>query len=300
MSSYSFCGAEFGDVVLNLIDDAIESGAVRYFCCAPEVCPTTGREHLQFMIYFKHAKTISAAMKFVKRELGFTSPMKPCDGTPAQNRAYCGAEDYEKNGKTKKKNPEFEEWGTLPQQGKRGDLDEVKKLILSGKTVDELAVERPEMVHQYGRTLDRLEDIRLCGVKRTKMTKGLWLYGKTGCGKSHKAFEMAGDDVYVWSNDRGWWDGYKGQKTVVINDFRGQIPFNELLQMVDKWPYSVRRRNRAPMPFTSELVIVTSPMEPGRVYINLDTEDAIEQLERRFEKLNLSGQGNLGPDHSSA
>ena len=137
-------------------------------------------------------------------------------------------------------------------------------------------------VHQYGRTLDRLEDIRMRSVARTEMTKGVWLWGPTGTGKSHRAANMEGTQ-YWWTNDNGWWDGYKQQDVVILNDFRGNIAYGEMLQMVDKWPYAVRRRGREPMPFTSKMVVVTSSLHPKDVYKNLSAEDKLAQLERRFD-----------------
>lgn len=302
----AFCDAEFSaecqdpaDVMNWIAPNGELLAGVRYFCCSPEICPSTGRKHLQFFIYFKHEKTVSAAMKFVKKHLDFTSPLSVCKGSPAQNRVYCGAEDYEKDGKVKPANPGFLEAGELPVKGKRTDLNKLKERVLAGESVDDICVENAEAVHQYGRTLDRLEDIRLRSVKRTRMTKGIWIVGPTDVGKSHMAYDLAGDDCYTWCNDGGWQDGYRGQKTVVINDFRGNIPFNELLQMVDKWPYSVRRRGRMPMPFTSETVIITSPPShhPETCYRNLQDGDSVAQLMRRFtvRELRLGGQGESSP-----
>lgn len=210
-------------------------------------------------------------MKWVKKNWGFTRPILPMAGTPKQAADYC------------KKDGDWTEWGVLPVKGARVDLDEVKELVLNGTTVDELAVENPMLVHQYGRTLDRLEDIANRKKKRVTMTKGTWLWGPTGVGKTHDAAEMAGDDVY-WHNcgDKGWWDGYTGQATVILNDYRGGIAYGELLQMVDKWPYSVPRRGRAPMPFVSSHVIVTSAVPPAECYKNLSTCDSLAQLARRF------------------
>lgn len=41
------------------------------------------------------------------------------------------------------------------------------------------------MYHQYGRTLNAVEDITLRQKYRKWMTEGIWIYGKTGVGKSH-------------------------------------------------------------------------------------------------------------------
>lgn len=284
-----FCGAEFSEAGIGMRSmDELPKGVV-YFCASPEICPTTKAKHLQFFIYFKSAKTLSAAMKWLKKNLGFTRPIKICKGTPEQNRRYCGAEDYEdEDGKKKEANDDFFECGECPQKGARKDLSELKDAILAGETtVDDIACERPMAVHQYGRTLDRIEDIRMRSVQRTEMTKGLWLWGPTGTGKSHRAAQCEGSQ-YWWTNDNGWWDGYKQQDVVILNDFRGNIAYSELLQMVDKWPYAVRRRGREPMPFTSKLVVVTSSLHPKDVYKNLAADDKLAQLERRFDIQNCT------------
>lgn len=284
--SRGFCGAEFSDAGTSLTAMCTQPG-MQYFCASPEVCPTTSRPHLQFFIYFANAKTLGQAMKWVKKKLGFTRPVTIARGTPAENRTYCGAEEYVRDGKTKAANPAFFEHGDCPMQGKRVDLIALKDKVLSGaETVDDIAVDEPMAVHLYGRTLDRLEDIRLRKVVRTEMTKGVWLWGPTGTGKTHRAHEYGGSK-YWWVNDNGWWDGYRGEDVVILNDFRGAIPYGELLQMVDKWPYNVRRRGREPMPFTSGTVVVTSALHPSDVYKNLAMTDLMTQLERRFEIIKM-------------
>jgi len=116
------------------------------------------------------------------------------------------------------------------------------------------------------------------------MTKGIWIYGPTGRGKSHEAFQgFSPSTHYLYTDDGGWWDGYVGQETVIINDFRGKIPYDYMLQLIDKWPFNVRRRNREPFPFTSKRVIITSSLSPEDVYHNREENDKIEQLLRRLE-----------------
>lgn len=44
--------------------------------------------------------------------------------------------------------------------------------------------------------------------------KSLWIYGKPGVGKSRACYELS---PYM-KNLNKWWDGYTGQKTVLIDE----------------------------------------------------------------------------------
>lgn len=184
------------------------------------------------------------------------------------------------------KNADFIEEGTPKKQGERTDLKKIADSILNNDTnVDTICVENPMLYHLYGRTLHKVEDLAMRQRYRTTMTQGYWYYGPTGCGKSIKAFENFSPSThYVWKlNDNNWQDGYTQQDTVIIDDFRGSIPYDELLRMVDIHPnYYVPRRGKEPIPFTSKTVIITSSLKPEQVYNRRDKEDSIEQLLRRF------------------
>lgn len=54
---------------------------------------------------------------------------------------------------------------------------------------------------------------------------GLWLYGPPGTGKSRYARMLAGDDIYLKSQNK-WWDGYVGQSHVLLDDLDKGIGSN--------------------------------------------------------------------------
>lgn len=243
---------------------------MKYMVIGRELCPKTGREHWQGFVYWHNAKSFDQVQKYLAKRV--SARIVPSNGSIDENIAYCT------------KDEDYEEFGERPAQGQRKDLESLAKDISEGLTVDEIILERPVMYHQYGRTLNKLEDLAMMQRYRNFMTKGTWYYGPTGVGKSHLAFDNFHPNThYVVPMDNGWWDGYRQQDTVILNDFRGSIPYDEILQMVDKWPYYVKRRNRQPIPFISKHVIVTSSLSPEDIYNRRNEKDSIDQLRRRFE-----------------
>ena len=73
----------------------------------------------------------------------------------------------------------------------------------------------------------------------------------------------------------GEWDAYKGQDIVIMNDFRGHIPYDQLLQLIDKYPVKVRRSGRGPTSFLAKHIIITSSLRPENVHHNRNENDDI-------------------------
>lgn len=281
-----FCGALFDESHPPIYEES----AMEYLCFGPEKTDE-GRFHWQWFCYFKNAKSIAAAVKYMQTKWSKKANALPTSGDAPENRVYCGADVYDKGDKHKDKNPLFEEFGVCPMaNGRSRTLAESAKSVLDGSlTVDEIAVAAPKVFHQYGRTLERLEDIGARRVHRTECTTCEWIWGPTGTGKSHRAFDGYDESThYLFVDDGDWgWDGYRGQPTVIINEFRGGIKFGFLLTLLDKWPVSVRRRGRQPTPFVSKHIIITSSMHPSDLYTTLDKEDKLEQLYRRITLVHL-------------
>lgn len=215
------------------------------------------------------------------------SHCEPMYGSIRQNDAYCSKES------------ELVKFGEEPKQGDK-DIRELRDMIREGTiTCDEIAMEHPEMYHMYGRVLTKIEAITLRGRRRDWQTEGEWIFGATGVGKSHEVFSKYDPkDVYVKSLDGPvhWWDGYVGQPIVVLNEFRGQIPFGRLLDLVDKWPTTVQIRNQEAVPFLAKKVYVTSCMDPIDVYKHvLNDKENIKQLMRRFKVFMMIRKGFKTP-----
>lgn len=264
----------------------------KYLCYSPEICPETKRHHWQGYCYLNNQMTISALQKYFQKNYGWQfGKLFVAEGTAEQNRIYCGYADYVKGDKIKKKNEAFKEFGIMPNQGKRTDLDEIKEKLTSGTKLDDIILDNPMLYHQYGRTLTKLESILLKKKWRKWMTEGIWYYGETGTGKSHTAFENFNPDTHYVLNqhDGGFWQGYTGQEIVIINEFRGEIKFSELLDIVDKHPKNVKVKGGDTYPLLAKKVIITSCKPPKEIYKqSLDDAERFDQLERRFKVIHLT------------
>lgn len=246
------------------------SAEAEYLICGKEK-GDQGTEHLQGYVYFKNARTFNSVKKKIPR-----AHIEKARGDAKANREYCSKESI------------WLEEGDMPAQGERVDLYEIRDSIVAGEKVDNIAMEKPHIYHKYGRTLNKLEDLVMRNKFRTEMTTCEWIWGPTGTGKSHRAFEgYTPSTHYVVPDDNGWWDAYAQQDIVILNDFRGWIPYNVLLQLIDKYPMTVKRRGREPMPFTSKHIIITSSLKPEEIYKHRVEEDSIEQLLRRIRVIHL-------------
>lgn len=229
--------------------------------------------HLQGYVHFARAKDFRYMQRRLRRAW-----LKCPDGTPEENRTYCTKEG------------EFEEYGVIPRQGERVDLHEHIDAIMDGEvTCDQICVERPMLFHQYGRTLQRAEDIALRKKFRNWDCTGTWIYGVSGAGKSHRLFEGYNPEkTYLWAKEK-WQDGYTGQETVIVNELgRDEIPLRQLLELCDKWPAYVSRRGRQPAPFLAKEFIVTCEHPPEELYaLELTGKDSVNQLLRRFKVVHL-------------
>ena len=262
-----------------------------YLLYAPETCPDTGKPHWQSYVYWRHAKTRSACIRSL--DLTIHPYAKSADGSFQSNLNYIrGPYESPDKSKTKPFNPDWVEHGKQPSQGARADIIALRDEMASGETnIEKLILDKPDIYHQYGRTLHAIDTQLNINKFRDFMTEGIWYHGPTGSGKSHRAFkDYSPDTHYVWHSDKGWWDNYCGQETVIMNDFRGEIPYNQLLQIIDKWPYQVSRRGAPPRQFMSKRVIITSSLAPHKVYHNRDSEDDIKQLLRRVRVISLSSE----------
>lgn len=240
-----------------------------YLLYGKEVAPTTGKHHWQTYLETSSRLTLRGLLSRLTPLLDVHPYAAAARGDATQNAIYCV------------KDGEWVEYGDPFKQGHRSDLDEAVAAVLAGEVrVDDILTEQPMMYHQYGRTLRDAEDLYLSRLRRDQVPRVVhWYWGDTGAGKSRLAFDQAGDDCYVYTNDDRWWDNYKGQKKVVFDEFRGGIKFQDFLRLLDRYHVTVSRRGRAPIPFMADEIWITSSKTPQQCYAGVGED--VQQLVRR-------------------
>lgn len=138
-----------------------------------------------------------------------------------------------------KKEGDFEEQGTISEPGKRSDITDYIKDIKAGKTEDEISDLHGACYCKYPRAYSRLSLLSLRkNNKHWKQLKVYIIWGTAGAGKS-KSVYAADPDVYACTKNCKWFDLYDGQKTILLEEFRGQVDYEYLLRLLDGYPFAL-------------------------------------------------------------
>lgn len=170
-------------------------------------------------------------------------------------------------------------------QGKRNDLLAAVEMIKKGSSMQEVANTLPEVFVRAHRGLDRLAEEVSVAQPRPNMDT-IVLYGPPGTGKSTIARAIA-DRLFPgevpYNKPTGpWWERYKGEKVVILDEYAGQGIFvQELKNVLDKTPYVVPIKGRSGI-LKTELAIITSNTKPLDWYADQKVNPAdIEAIMRR-------------------
>lgn len=105
-------------------------------------------------------------------------------------------------------------------------------------------------------------------------------WGKSGTGKSRRAWEEAGLEAFAKDPRTKFWDGYNGEENVVIDEFRGGIDVSHMLRWLDRYPVRVEIKGSS-KPLLACKFWITSNLSPVMWYPMLD-EDTLAALMRRI------------------
>lgn len=243
---------------------------ITYGVYGHEKAPETGTPHLQGYVELKQ----STPWKNIHKKLPGVH-VEERKGNQSQAIAYC------------KKDGDFVEWGTpkVAQQGKRTDLENVADMVKSGASLKRVAEEYPVQWIKFHKGIVSLKMILIS--PRDEVPKVTVLYGSTGKGKSFRARELTSPDRYVWHPQNGhWFEEYQGQKDVIFEEFRGQLPFGMILSLLDRYDCRVQYKGGS-VQFCGTNIVITSPIHPRDWYKTDDLrgDEKLDQLLRRITEI---------------
>lgn len=208
---------------------------VRWIIVAKET-GASGTPHLQGAVICG----LQVPLSKLKTSIGFRrAHLETMLGKPSASRTYCTKQDMNA----------FER-GTLPQEGKRNDLQNAWKRLKEGATIAELAEaeETGVVVIKYHRGLTQVRSI--LRPARTAPPLVFWVRGPTGLGKTRFAYAagrsictMLGrdaSDIWISNGSLRWFDGYDRQPVCILDDFRAKSArFEFILRLLDRYPLQV-------------------------------------------------------------
>ena len=232
-----------------------------WVCGQLEQGEQTDYQHYQICVAFSKKVSLAA----VKRVFGTT-----CHAELSRSEAaakYCTKEEtrvgqsFELGAKPFRRNAKID-WESVWSSAKSGDVESIPASVrvVSYRTIRAIGSD-----YSVAKAIDRRVDV---------------FWGRTGTGKSRRAWDEAGVDAYAKDPRSKFWDGYQSQQFVIIDEFRGGIDVAHLLRWFDRYPVRVEIKGSS-RPLDARRIWVTSNVDPRSWYPDLDQE-TLDALLRRL------------------
>lgn len=167
------------------------------------------------------------------------------------------------------------ELGKLPyRKDVATDWDEVRSSAIAGRY-------SPIPSDVFVRCYNALRRISADHLQPLGMERTIHVFwGRTGTGKSRRAWGEAGLDAFPKDPMSKFWDGYNGHEHVVIDEFRGGISISHILRWFDRYPVVVEIKGSSVV-LRATTIWVTSNLDPRLWYPDVDQE-TVQALLRRL------------------
>ena len=242
--------------------------SIAYLKGQREVGSTTGYEHWQLICYFNKSRLnliLEVSRRFVKNIFGSTAH---CELTRSE-----AADAYVWKEETRVADTQFQLGRKPHRRNNATDWDAIWDAAKSGAILNIPANVRV----QHYRTL---RTIASDYSEPLPMERQVFVYcGRTGTGKSRRAWDEAGFSAYPKDPRTKFWDGYRDQPNVVIDEFRGGIDISHILRWLDRYPVLVEIKGSS-TPLVAQKIWITSNVHPFNWYPDLDEETRNALLRR--------------------
>lgn len=237
-----------------------------------------GTKHLQGYVEFKSGKRFSTIKKVCP-----AIHLEKCIANAKSNYEYCT------------KDGDFWEDGEMSEQGKRMDLEAAMADIKSGMTELNFFEAHPMVMFRYPKACDRYRTLCEKESRKGFHEKTVYvLWGDTGTGKTRSAIEAEPDAFIVSSTQTGlWWDGYDGEKAVILDEFRDNaVGLAQLLRVLDGYCCQVPIKGGSRV-LMADTIYITSNVNPGQWYQGCDKKSRLALMRRISQVIRFDADGSL-------
>jgi hypothetical protein len=211
----------------------------------------------------------------LKRLLGDRYHIERRAGTRDQAKAYAMKED------TRAPNTEPYIYGDWPIVE-----DKLKNLVIDLKMnvpLNELEDRYPTqfLLHRNNIETEYVENKGTRNLTPNKENCYIFV-GPSGSGKSTTANEMFPEAYHgSWpTGGRWWWGGYKGQEVAIFDEFRQNISYQQMLNLLDVHPMRIEKKG-SQLQMVSKKIVITSIRDPKEWYSGVEDKS---ELERRINE----------------
>lgn len=242
----------------------------RYMVFGEEIGEDKKTPHLQGHFDLKNAKTMSACQKAIQK-FGFEKkfPIFFIKVSADHSREYA------------KKDGKFTEFGQVPVQGRRNDLNSYMEAVREKPNITkrETMEEFPMVYARYSRFCYEYKMIcQDLGILQWTTPPNLWVHGPAGSGKSRSYQEL--DPPPFSKPINKWWDGYDGEDDVLIEDIDTMhVRMQYYIKIwADRYPFIAEVKGFS-IKIRPKRIIITSNHMPDDIFVGAD----LEAIVRRFQ-----------------
>jgi hypothetical protein len=228
----------------------------------------TGYKHWQVLAYFKSKKSLTKAKTYF------------CEQAHMEPTRSNAIEEYVWKQETRVENSQFQ-FGKLPMK-MNSPLDWAKQLLFAkqGK-FDEID---PGVYIRCYTSIKKIATEYMLPPPDASDVTGIWIWGPPGIGKSKYVRDTY--PSYFDKQCNKWWDGYKGEPIVLLDDFdlNHKCLGHHLKRWSDRYSFGAEIKGGAIM-IRPEKIIVTSNYSIEQIFLEDQTLSAA--IKRRFNVIKM-------------
>lgn len=261
------------------VRDWMDCGKIDYLVCQVE---RVAHVHVQGYVQFSCQMRMGALKKLCSR-----AHWEARRGTHSEAKAYCTKAESRINGP-------WEIGKEKGDQGARNDLRSLYADVLADKTNKEMLDSTEGTAARYEKQLRfmRFVNFEARSDRQLQGVRVLCLYGPTGSGKTYAAvnYIAGGKDYYIAEapskrGDKLWFDGYEGQRCLILDDFDGDYcTMGYLKRLLDCYKLKVEVKGGFSWAVWTT-VVITSNTHPSAWFKKADAAVNMGPLARRIQEI---------------